>query len=419
MKKRIIAAVMCVIMLVSFTSCGVATEAGGMLDRIISSYTTIAYSENYSINIAMLVYYRSLITTTTLNKVTDTFGGSEGMIVYDKSFSYVQENDNGNEALKNGVTVYSKDIAVSKDITSSDSYYYISGTDDGVISYKLETSDGILEGYRLDGNVGSYATGVVVDMAREVLLYCEIANEYGVELTDEEKDEIDESVEEYFKDTDYINSIALFPSVPVLNSLARELLFNEYDVRMAAEYLVLAQKGKEVMTERIEDSIYRSEVEERYNTSIHYADDEETVRNLSYAFFKDEAEAQRAIERVLDRGTVNHDSFRRVVEELHASEAGYEIEYQRGYVKSDAFDEWVYAEDRDEGDFTATPIYDEELSGYYAIFYGGEGEAIWYVRVREELVSERTGEFKDSAWSRYSVTVNYELVSTLNNILVA
>lgn len=418
MKKRIIAAVLCVIMLVSFTSCGVATEAGGILDRIISSYTTIASSENYSINIAMLVYYKSLITTTTVNKVTDTFGGSNGIVVYEKSFSYVQDDYNTSDN-KNDLYV-SKDIVVNKDITTGNNYYYISGnTEDAVISYKLETSDGILEGYMLDGNVGSYATGVVVDMAREILLYCEIATENGVELTDEEKDEIDESVEKYFENTDYINSINILPSIPFLNGLARELLFNEYDVRMAAEYLVLAQKGKEEMAKLIEDSIYRSDVEERYNTSIHYADDEETVRNLSYAYFKSEAEAESAIERVLDRGIVTHESFRRVVEDLHASEVGYEVEYQRGYVKGEALDEWVYAEDRHEGDFTASPVYDEELSVYFVIFYGGEGEELWYVRVREELVNERTREFEDSAWSRYSITVNYDLVSTLNNILVA
>ena len=60
MKKRIIAAALCVVMLVSFTSCGVRVggfSLKGLVSDILSNFTTVVSSENYGMTIGMMAYY--------------------------------------------------------------------------------------------------------------------------------------------------------------------------------------------------------------------------------------------------------------------------------------------------------------------------------------------------------------------------
>ena len=72
---------------------------------------------------------------------------------------------------------------------------------------------------------------------------------------------------------------------------------------------------------------------------------------MGIIIFSDKEKAKTAAQRIAEMGTITVENLEALAEELGGSFTNYE-NYTEGSMGVDAFDEWVFAEDRAAGSFT-------------------------------------------------------------------
>ena len=381
MKKRIIAALLCAIMLLSFTSCGVSVGGFNLnfdimkiVEPLVSRYTIVMETENFTLDIAQMSHY-----------YYDTY----------YSYSLLSGNTSGE--------IYFKDGDVISGIEYGENSFTVnSGL---TITEKVEIVDG--DSYIIQYNPSAigisdeFIKSAAMVRARDDLIWCEIAYSLGLSITDEDQPEVYNRVEEYMKKA--INDIPSSTSsardndfVKELISVALNAIIGENGTVMAIEKMVLAEKAKAYVRDTVTDYDVHHEYESRYDGYEVYR-----VKEVYYIFTRNEY-AAREIIAALDRsGNVNEMVFVNVVNGFYGVDVVGDSEYYYGDLKSEAFDEWLYDADRREGDFTAEPIYDKGQDGYYVAYYRSEGDEKWYIDIRKELEEQRISGYYSEFSSMY------------------
>lgn len=401
MKKRIIALVLCIMMLtVSLSSCGVVI-GGFEAPNLLSKLTVVMSSENYSINLGMMTYYyNNALKNMSLSTIVGGFSSSTDKIVTsvgDDEVKYYVSADLDDKIAINGGSFGASDNVIIYDKVTD---FEIS---EGALSGNVIISDGTIIG----GLVGENIMNTALEQAREILTYCELADMHGITLSEEELLLVESDVREYAEYMSYqgrysdnssgIESFAV--------SFVTEMLTDESDIELAATYARLAEKTKNWYYENIEAGVFDYEVEQRYDTQEHFEGDEENTRNIYFIFTENESLAYKTASNLKDYEGMYAELFVEVVrDEFRGIEASCVEGYSRGSVGSDSLDEWIF--NANVGDFTEKPIYDEKLGGYFVVYYECEGAPVWYVRVREELVAERFEEEESILKENFSISTN-------------
>ena len=129
-----------------------------------------------------------------------------------------------------------------------------------------------------DGTWYDYFMDQAVESAKSILMYCEAAALYNITLDDEDMASIDTSIAEY-------EAYAAYYGYPNVNSFFAASFgkgVSEKDVRDCMEYSLLATKTMEKISDDIEASIKKEDVEAKYNENkLDY-----NVVDYSYYSFK-------------------------------------------------------------------------------------------------------------------------------------
>ena len=247
MKKRIIAALLCVIMLLSFTSCGVnlgdfslsdflkngfdkdkildnIKNPADVLGEVIDSDKVVAYSGNYKITSTMMAYF--------YNTQYQNFYSNYSSYITSGYFS----------------------IDPSGDLTKQP----FGGPKDGSKTYY----DALFLG-EFEGTWHDYFMNQAVESAETILMYCEAAAAYNITLTDDDKATIDESIEGY-------RTTATASGYPNLSSFFSAYFgkgVSEADVRDCMELSLLASKTMEKISEEIEASVTKTDIDTKYDAN--------------------------------------------------------------------------------------------------------------------------------------------------------
>lgn len=391
MKKRIIALVLCIMMLtVSLSSCGVVI-GGFKAPSLFSEVTAVMSSENYSINVGMMAYYYN----TAKNSMTlSSLGGSSSPT------NKVVISGNGDGEIKYYVSTDIADmgdkVTINGGNVQTDNYF-----SDNVIIYDkvtdFEISEGVLSGnVIINGNdfvigalSGELIMNTVLEQAREILVYCEIADMYGIKLSSEEEQQVEEEIRQY---TEYMFMVSdIKDNTSGVDSFAAsiltEVLTDESDIEAAATYARIAEKTKNWLYENAEAGVSSYDIEERYERQEHFEGDEENTRDFHFIFIKDEARARKIVSALKSYEVMYSERFVEITRDLANMEVSYVDCYSKGDMGSYALDEWLF--NANTGDYTEEPVYDEKLGGYFVAYYERAGDPVWYVRVREEIIKER------------------------------
>ena len=112
-----------------------------------------------------------------------------------------------------------------------------------------------------EGSWYDYFMNAAVDSAKNILVYCEAAPSFGVELTDEDLKTIDANIESY-------ESTAALYGYPSVNSFLAASFgkgVSEGDIRDCMELSLLASKTMEALADQIEESIKKEDIDDKYN----------------------------------------------------------------------------------------------------------------------------------------------------------
>lgn len=139
--------------------------------------------------------------------------------------------------------------------------------------------------------------------------------------------------------------------------------------------------------------------------------DESLAKNFAYLVFTSEAEAKAAIEK-FQAGEISLDGFQALANEYTSATADTYQDYTKGAFGLDAFDEWLFAEGREIGDYTETPISTvtdstasaEDVS-YIVAYYESDGVPSWKIYVKSAIFYEKYEEFYTTLPDKYEVKV--------------
>lgn len=199
-----------------FSVAGVLLSANGVFGRI----TNVVSSENYKMNSNMIAYFY-------------------------------------NTQYQNFLSNYSSYISSFSIDTKGDLTKQPFGGPEG--SDKTYLDEAVLGEF--EGTWHDYFMDQAVESAKSVLMYCEAAAAYNVTLTDEDMKTIDENIKAYESTATmygYLNLNSFFTA-----SFGKGV--TETDVRDCMEYSLLATKTMEKISDEIEESIKKEDIDKKYN----------------------------------------------------------------------------------------------------------------------------------------------------------
>ena len=391
MTKKIIALMLCAVMLLSLTSCGMLDisiggfSEGGVRDMLLYSLTTVMSSENYRIDLGMMFYYYSeqyqmLMNDSGADKDKYFYAVNDGNV----KFEIVDKENISNGADADKKDEY-KDVAIDKS--------------DGSVDYNVIVKDDALSVFVSD--ISEQAMTGAIEYAKEVLIYCEYADRYGILLDEEDQSEIDEIMLQYIED---VSSGML--SVPEVedNFIIRMVIgdvISEGCARRAIELSFLASKARAEKEYDVELFLEDHVIEKEYLNKTPEPDDKIKTRVINYAYFEDKTTAEKANAWLRDNGDYK----------ILSSDFSYiwEVEtfkvddYMRGDMGCEAFDQWLYEEASAFDRLTKAPIYDESINLYIVAYYCYEGEEHGYMVTKKRLVAERMQAAENEMVENYGV----------------
>ena len=334
MKKRIVALGLCIMMLtVSLSSCGVMLGGFGVpnvfdVSGVIDNFTAVMYSENHSINVGMMAYYYNTVKnsmslsslggfSSATNKVV-TSGNDDGEIKYYVSTDIVDIGDN--------VIIYDKvtDFEISEGDMSGN--IVINGNE-------FQISDGAFSGnIVINGNdfvIGALGGEIIMnsalEQAREILVYCEIADMHGINLSIEEEQQVEEDVRQYIEYMSMVSNMTDNTSglEGFVASILDEVLTDEKDTYKAAAYARLAEKVESWLYENAEAGVSSYDIEERYERQEHFEGDDENTRDFHFVFIKDKELAHKIVSNFKAYGKMNSELFIDITRDLANTEVSY------------------------------------------------------------------------------------------------
>lgn len=391
MTKKIIALMLCTVMLLSLTSCGMLDisiggfSEGGVRDMLLYSLTTVMSSENYRIDLGMMFYYYSEQYQMLMND-----SGA------DKDKYFYAVND-GNVKLE---IVDKENISNGADADKKDEYKDVAiDKNDGTVDYNVIVKDDAIS--VLVSDISEQAMTGAIEYAKEVLIYCEYADRYGILLDEEDQSEIDEIMLQYVED---VSSGML--SVPEVedNFIIRMVIgdvISEGCARRAIELSFLASKARAEKEYDVELFLEDHVIEKEYLNKTPEPDDKIKTRVINYAYFEDKTTAEKANAWLRDNGDYK----------ILSSDFSYiwEVEtfkvddYMRGDMGCEAFDQWLYEETSAFDRLTKAPIYDESINLYIVAYYCYEGEEHGYMVTKKRLVAERMQAAENEMAENYGV----------------
>lgn len=138
--------------------------------------------------------------------------------------------------------------------------------------------------------------------------------------------------------------------------------------------------------------------------------DTTVTRELGVMLFGTKAAAEAAIAKLSAGMTL--EAFEAICTELTGTYRHYE-NYVEGNAGSDVFDKWVFAETTTVGSFTATPIVVTEGTTYAVAIYSADKEAVWYLDVRSDILSEDYEAAVKTLENTYVVKANEKVLAKL------
>ena len=139
--------------------------------------------------------------------------------------------------------------------------------------------------------------------------------------------------------------------------------------------------------------------------------DDVLSKNFAYMVFTSEADAKAAIEEFA-KGEISHEAFWALADSYPTATIDNYADYTKGAFGLDEFDNWIYADDTEIGDYTLTPISTvtdataspEDIS-YIVAYYEDDGIPSWKVYVKSAIFYEKYEEFYKSLEGDYEVKV--------------
>ncbi|MBQ9086659.1 MAG: hypothetical protein IJY47_05680 [Clostridia bacterium] len=128
----------------------------------------------------------------------------------------------------------------------------------------------------------------------------------------------------------------------------------------------------------------------------------EKTRDVAYMLFGSSDEAKAAIEKLLAKESLDLAGFEAIAAESSATGNTHVENYYAGQIGSDAFDEWLFADDTTVGKVSAEPIALDE-STYAVLFYYGEGDEKWHVDVQNTILSEDYDAYCNAMAEKYPI----------------
>ena len=420
MKKKIIALALCLVMLTSMTSCGlfkvnVGGLSSGIIEDAISSLTTVVSSEHYSINLGMMAYYyNAKLQSFTAHSYIPIDGEISSDIVI-KEFKADNSTtiDKETVANKDYELKYESDLDASASRPKGENYFTVDkeavANKDFAVKYEAEL--GAIEWSPSPEAI----IDAILNEAKDILIYCEIADIHGIYLTDEDYRAIDEELIRYVEKSAEEATTAEAASNSLIKNILGSVLTSDADARKAIEYSHLANKAKDWLRENTEAGVSSWDIEERYGKQEHDGEDEENVRELYYIFTQNEMCAREIVISLQAYGNVDSDAFIEVSNRFDDADVKYVDDYTEGDMNSDAFDEWLYS--ANVGEITEEPVYDKRYDGYFVAYYEREGDPVWYVKAKEEITNERFQDSVQQFKNNISVSENGMMMDMLTYLL--
>ncbi len=101
----------------------------------------------------------------------------------------------------------------------------------------------------------------------------------------------------------------------------------------------------------------------------------------------------------------------------YSSELSERISYETIKTTNEALADWLYAEDRKEGDLTSIVVKDDtkdadKVTGYYVALFVDENEETWKLNARDAVATEKRSAWYEEAVKKYNVVVDFEPETT-------
>lgn len=141
--------------------------------------------------------------------------------------------------------------------------------------------------------------------------------------------------------------------------------------------------------------------------------DEANTKNIAYMVFTSEALAKEAIELFAAEETKSLEVFKKIATDKAAAGNSEIEDYTKGGLGVDAFDTWLYDDERKPGDHTAEPIKVDDNT-YLVGYYYEDGEVSWKVTVKGAIANERYTEYLTDMEKTYTITVKDKAVDRVN-----
>lgn len=242
----LITVVLAVALLLSVS--GIILTANGVFTRL----TTVASSENYKVNANMMAYYYNTQYQNFVSNYSTYL--SSGYFSLDTSKDLEDQPFGGPEG--------------------SDKTYY----------------DEMFLG-EFEGTWHDYFMNAAVESTKNILIYCEAAPAYGVELAEEDYKTIDDNIKSYES-----TAIAYgYPSVNAFLAASFGRGVSEGDVRDCMEYSLLASKTMEKIADIIDKSVTKTDIDNKYN------DNKQDYNVVDYTYYTFEVDYEDVAKEVLGK----------------------------------------------------------------------------------------------------------------------
>lgn len=144
--------------------------------------------------------------------------------------------------------------------------------------------------------------------------------------------------------------------------------------------------------------------------------DETLARDVAYMTFSTEKAAKDAIDAFKKSGKFTKEGLEAIAKSKNAATNGLLENCLEGQITYNGFDAWLYADGRKIGDYTETALANaaSEATEYAVFCYVADGEAAWYIDVKNSIYSENYEALYEGLKTKYAVTVKTNVLSKVD-----
>ena len=144
--------------------------------------------------------------------------------------------------------------------------------------------------------------------------------------------------------------------------------------------------------------------------------DETLARDVAYMTFSTEKAAKEAIEEFKKSGKFTKEGLEAIAKSKNAASNGLLENCLEGQITYNGFDAWLYADGRKIGDYTETALANaaSEATEYAVFCYVADGEAAWYIDVKNSIYTEDYETLYEGLKTKHAVTVKTNVLSKVD-----